>query len=104
MSLHIIAHCIGDHCVTQMQWGTTEWIPRVAPTIRPQIGMKFVSLENTEKFYVEYARQCGLDVRLSTSRKDSFGRIISRYSVCSKEGFKRQRRATFNSQPSNGCV
>ena len=46
-----------------------------------------MSLEKAYKFYKEYGKLVGSDVRKAMAKKDSDGTIILKHFVCSKEGF-----------------
>nr|XP_017217249.1 PREDICTED: protein FAR1-RELATED SEQUENCE 5-like [Daucus carota subsp. sativus] len=53
----------------------------------PVCNQVFDSLEKAYRFYKEYGRLGGFDVRKATEKKDSDGTIILKHFVCSKEGF-----------------
>ncbi|KAL2944578.1 Protein FAR1-RELATED SEQUENCE 5 [Bienertia sinuspersici] len=51
--------------------------------------MKFDTLQQGITFYENYARISGFDTRLSlTKKRKSDGKILVKYCVCSKEGFR----------------
>ncbi|WOH08980.1 hypothetical protein DCAR_0728431 [Daucus carota subsp. sativus] len=53
----------------------------------PFANQIFDSLEKAFKFYKEYGRLGGFDVRKGTGKKDSEGTIILKHFVCSNEGY-----------------
>ncbi|KAL2905668.1 Protein FAR1-RELATED SEQUENCE 5 [Bienertia sinuspersici] len=51
--------------------------------------MKFDTLQQGITFYESYARISGFETRLSSKKKrKSDGKILVKYCVCSKEGFR----------------
>jgi zinc finger SWIM domain-containing protein 3 len=55
----------------------------------PQVGMQFDTVEDAWKFWLNYGKQMGFDVRkhyINKSKKD--GKVTSRGFVCAKEGFR----------------
>ncbi|KAF4376039.1 hypothetical protein F8388_010167, partial [Cannabis sativa] len=65
-----------------------------APLRLPTLGMEFSSEDDARNFYNAYAKEIGFSVRVNSyyrSKKDNS--IISREFCCSKEGFRRDRRA-----------
>lgn len=66
----------------------------VGGVVEPTLGMEFTSEEDARNFYNAYAKQTGFSIRVNSyyrSKKDNS--IISREFCCSKEGFRRERRA-----------
>lgn len=62
--------------------------------IEPTLDMEFDSEDDARNFYIAYAKQTGFSIRVNSyyrSKKDNS--IISREFCCSKEGFRRERRA-----------
>lgn len=62
--------------------------------IEPTLDMEFTSEEDARNFYNAYAKQMGFSIRVNSyyrSKKDNS--IISREFCCSKEGFRREKRA-----------
>ncbi|XP_043703502.1 protein FAR1-RELATED SEQUENCE 5-like isoform X2 [Telopea speciosissima] len=62
--------------------------------IEPTMDMEFASEEDARNFYNAYAKQMGFSIRVNSyyrSKKDNS--IISREFCCSKEGFRREKRA-----------
>ena len=53
----------------------------------PFANQVFDSLDKAFKFYKEYGRLGGFDVRKGTEKKDADGTIILKHFVCSKEGY-----------------
>ncbi|KAL2904133.1 Protein FAR1-RELATED SEQUENCE 5, partial [Bienertia sinuspersici] len=66
-----------------------EWIPSCSSHLKPVVGMKSDTLQQGITFYENYARISGFDTRLpSTKKRKSDGKILVKYYVCSKEGFR----------------
>ncbi|PIA62992.1 hypothetical protein AQUCO_00200779v1 [Aquilegia coerulea] len=66
----------------------------VGGIIEPTLDMEFSSEEDAKNFYNAYAKQTGFSIRVNSyyrSKKDNS--IISREFCCSKEGFRRGKRA-----------
>lgn len=66
----------------------------VGGVAEPVVGMEFPSEDDARNFYNAYAKQTGFSIRVNSyyrSKKDNS--IISREFCCSKEGFRRERRA-----------
>lgn len=66
----------------------------VGGVVEPTLGMEFTSEDDARNFYNAYAKQTGFSIRVNSyyrSKKDNS--IISREFCCSKEGFRRDRRA-----------
>ncbi|XP_057952956.1 protein FAR1-RELATED SEQUENCE 5-like [Malania oleifera] len=62
--------------------------------LEPSLDMEFTSEEDARNFYNAYAKQTGFSIRVNSyyrSKKDNS--IISREFCCSKEGFRREKRA-----------
>lgn len=62
--------------------------------LEPELGMEFSSEEDARNYYNAYAKQTGFSIRVNSyyrSKKDNL--IISREFCCSKEGFRREKRA-----------
>ncbi|WOG86405.1 hypothetical protein DCAR_0205609 [Daucus carota subsp. sativus] len=59
----------------------------VAGSDVPFRNQSFDSLDNAYKFYKDYGRLGGFDVRKTTEKRDADGTIILKHFVCSKEGF-----------------
>nr|XP_017228025.1 PREDICTED: protein FAR1-RELATED SEQUENCE 5-like [Daucus carota subsp. sativus] len=59
----------------------------VAGSDVPFRNQAFDSLDKAYKFYKEYGRLGGFDVRKTTKKRDADGTIILKHFVCSKEGF-----------------
>lgn len=75
--------------------GDRYWIPEVEERYKPVEGTIFDSVAQALKFYKEYGRKGGFEVRKSTQkhvrveRDQSVGHVIKlKYFVCSREGFK----------------
>ncbi|KAK1556656.1 hypothetical protein Q3G72_009562 [Acer saccharum] len=66
----------------------------VGGILEPESGMEFTSEEDARNYYNAYAKQTGFSIRVNSyyrSKKDNL--IISREFCCSKEGFRRGKRA-----------
>ncbi|KAF8399566.1 hypothetical protein HHK36_015433 [Tetracentron sinense] len=66
----------------------------VGGIIEPTVDMEFSCEEDARNFYNAYAKQMGFSIRVNSyyrSKKDNS--IISREFCCSKEGFRREKRA-----------
>ncbi|KAK9135360.1 hypothetical protein Syun_014690 [Stephania yunnanensis] len=66
----------------------------VGGIVEPTMDMEFASEEDARNFYNAYAKQMGFSIRVNSyyrSKKDNS--IISREFCCSKEGFRRDKRA-----------
>lgn len=62
--------------------------------VEPTLGVEFTSEEDARNFYNAYAKQTGFSIRVNSYyRSKKNNSIISREFCCSKEGFRRQRRA-----------
>ncbi|XP_042467506.1 protein FAR1-RELATED SEQUENCE 5-like [Zingiber officinale] len=71
--------------------GTSEdphlYNPQVGEDRKPQIGMKFPSLEEAFAFYNQYARESGFSARLGNSKKNKrTNEVRWKQFVCFKEG------------------
>ncbi|XP_019163445.1 PREDICTED: protein FAR1-RELATED SEQUENCE 5-like [Ipomoea nil] len=67
---------------------TTYWITKCDPKMKPVVGQQFKTLEDGIDFYVHYAAVVGFDVWRSGDRKDKVSKVLHKYLVCSREGFK----------------
>ncbi|XP_073047683.1 protein FAR1-RELATED SEQUENCE 5-like [Primulina eburnea] len=64
-----------------------SYIPQVGDDQKPQIGMRFDSLEDAFSFYNQYARESGFSARMSNSKKSKkTNEIVWKKFVCFKEG------------------
>ena len=55
----------------------------------PQVGMQFDTIEDAWKFWLNYGKKMGFDLRkhyINKSKKD--GKVTLRGSVCAKEGVR----------------
>lgn len=68
--------------------GKKYYTPSVSDSIKPVLGMLFVSVDQAFSFYERYATASGFEVRRSTSSSSSNGLLRLKYFVCAKEGFK----------------
>ncbi|XP_057432341.1 protein FAR1-RELATED SEQUENCE 5-like [Lotus japonicus] len=68
-----------------------EWIPMCDEELKPVVGKVFDTLEEGESFYKRYTLTVGFSVHNSSQVKDKYG-LKWRYFVCSKEGFKAQKK------------
>ena len=63
------------------------YIPEVANDRKPEIGMKFGSIDDAFEFYNQYAREAGFSARYSNSRKDKMtNEVVWKQFVCFKAG------------------
>lgn len=58
---------------------------------KPFVDQLFQSLESGMNFYKEYGRLCGFDTRRSAEKKYADGTTVSKYVVCSREGFNEKK-------------
>ncbi|KAL5739173.1 hypothetical protein ACOSQ2_028353 [Xanthoceras sorbifolium] len=66
----------------------------VGGIVEPELGMEFNCEDDARNYYNAYAKQTGFSIRVNSyyrSKKDNL--IISREFCCSKEGFRRGKRA-----------
>ncbi|XP_073025240.1 protein FAR1-RELATED SEQUENCE 5-like [Primulina eburnea] len=64
-----------------------SYIPQVGDNQKPEIGMKFESLEEAFSFCNQYARESGFSARMSNSKKSNkTNEVIWKKFVCFKEG------------------
>ncbi|XP_020272329.1 protein FAR1-RELATED SEQUENCE 5-like [Asparagus officinalis] len=61
-------------------------VPIVDEHLKPKIGMTFGNLEDAEKFYRNYGKAGGFDIRNSTTNYGKDRELIGKSYVCSKEG------------------
>ncbi|XP_020242964.1 protein FAR1-RELATED SEQUENCE 5-like [Asparagus officinalis] len=61
-------------------------MPIVDEHLKPKIGMTFDNLEEAEKFYKNYGKVGGFDIRNSTTNYGKDRELIGKSYVCSKEG------------------
>ncbi|XP_073128685.1 protein FAR1-RELATED SEQUENCE 5-like [Henckelia pumila] len=64
-----------------------SYIPQVGEDRKPNIGMRFESMEDAYSYYNQYAREFGFSARISNSqRSKKTNEIIWKKFVCFKEG------------------
>ncbi|XP_075475837.1 protein FAR1-RELATED SEQUENCE 5-like [Primulina tabacum] len=64
-----------------------SYIPQVRDNQKPNIGMKFESLEDAFSFYNQYAREAGFSARISNiKRSKKTNEVIWKKFVCFKKG------------------
>ncbi|XP_057774967.1 protein FAR1-RELATED SEQUENCE 5-like [Salvia miltiorrhiza] len=73
----------GDHITTNQH---EPHFPTCDEAIKPYFGQVFDTLAKGVKFYEDYAKACGFEVRMSTIDRAKDGTIRSRYVVCNREG------------------
>lgn len=57
----------------------------------PQVGLRFINLDETWKFWVAYGGRTGFDVRKKYANVSSYdGKVTSCRFVCSNEGHRRK--------------
>ncbi|KAJ1377908.1 FAR1 DNA-binding domain [Sesbania bispinosa] len=69
-----------------------EWVPQCNEKIKHVVGRVFDTLEQGGDFYQRYAHIVGFSVRKATETKDKNGDIKWKYFLCSKEGFKLEKK------------
>ena len=69
-----------------------EWVPDCYVELKPIVGKIFDTLEEGGDFYKRYAHDVGFSVRNSTETKDKDGGVKWKYFLCSKEGFKAEKK------------
>nr|GMD16531.1 GDSL esterase/lipase At1g33811 [Ipomoea batatas] len=67
---------------------TKYWCPEHDDAIKSQVRQCYNTLEDKVKFYRQYTRVVGFDVRHSTVKKSRDKEITLKYMVCNREGFK----------------
>ena len=67
--------------------GNRYYVPVVDAAFTPFVKQIFESLDSCLKFYKEYGRYCGFDVRKGCDKRDEKGTTILKHFVCSREGF-----------------
>ncbi|XP_019186463.1 PREDICTED: protein FAR1-RELATED SEQUENCE 5-like [Ipomoea nil] len=77
--------------------GSKYWIPPTTKEKTPFEGQRFETVENGIEFYEEYAKEAGFDVRHGTKRRNRFGQVSIKYMLCSREGYKAERKEPNNS-------
>ncbi|XP_021975854.1 protein FAR1-RELATED SEQUENCE 11-like [Helianthus annuus] len=76
-----------NHVLLEDQTNERLYIPEVASSCVPVIGMEFTSLEQAYVFYQTYAKKSGFSARKG-GEHHSGGIIKTKYFMCSKEGYK----------------
>nr|XP_017221431.1 PREDICTED: protein FAR1-RELATED SEQUENCE 5-like [Daucus carota subsp. sativus] len=66
--------------------GSKFWTPNCDKVFKPHTNQHFPTLEDAFSFYREYGRHCGFDVRKSTERTNSRGKLLAKYFQCSRGG------------------
>ncbi|KAG6395513.1 hypothetical protein SASPL_146158 [Salvia splendens] len=61
-------------------------IPQTANDRKPEIGMKFASIDDAFEFYNQYAREAGFSARISNSKKNKMNEVVWKQFVCFKAG------------------
>ncbi|KAG6429053.1 hypothetical protein SASPL_107092 [Salvia splendens] len=61
-------------------------IPQIANDRKPEIGMKFASINDAFEFYNQYARVAGFSARISNSKKNKMNEVVWKQFVCFKAG------------------
>ncbi|KAH6830121.1 hypothetical protein C2S53_017962 [Perilla frutescens var. hirtella] len=64
------------------------YTPECEPSLKPELGKTFPTLDDGITFYKVYASSCGFDTRLSTTKRSKDGTIIWKDVLCSYEGVK----------------
>ncbi|XP_047952720.1 protein FAR1-RELATED SEQUENCE 5-like, partial [Salvia hispanica] len=80
------------------------YIPEVANDRKPEIGMKFGSIDDAFEFYNQYAREAGFSARYSNSRKNKMtNEVVWKQFVCFKAGQTDEARSK-NRAPPGGPI
>ncbi|XP_038690412.1 protein FAR1-RELATED SEQUENCE 5-like [Tripterygium wilfordii] len=66
------------------------YVPNVVCEKIPKIGQEFESLDESQNYYNEYAREAGFSVRLSSTKRNKSNEFIRREFVCFKEGIREE--------------
>ncbi|XP_063946119.1 protein FAR1-RELATED SEQUENCE 5-like [Daucus carota subsp. sativus] len=77
----------GVACSRISPGGNSYYVPVVDAVFIPYADQRFESLDKCFKFYKEYGRYSGFDVRKGCDKKDEHGTTILKHFVCSREGF-----------------
>lgn len=87
----------GEGGRVEISLGSTRyWWPACEDGSKPVTGLCFEMLDGGMDFYLKYVALVGFDVRHSTVKKDRDGKVVLKYLVCSREGYK-----SMSSGPSN---
>ncbi|XP_031120342.1 protein FAR1-RELATED SEQUENCE 5-like [Ipomoea triloba] len=78
----------GGYSVDILPGMTEYWIPNCEDGIKPKIGMTFSTLDAVVSSYKNYAAKVGFDIRSSSVMKSNDEVILSKYILCSREGYK----------------
>lgn len=85
----------GVVCRVEISPGSTKyWCPVLDDGSKPVEGQLFETLGGGVDFYQKYATMVGFDIRHSTVKKDRDGRVVLKYLVCSRQGFKSVSKCT----------
>ena len=52
------------------------YIPQIANDRKPEIGMKFTSIDDAFEFYNQYAREAGFSARISNSKRNKITKEV----------------------------
>ncbi|XP_047939469.1 protein FAR1-RELATED SEQUENCE 5-like [Salvia hispanica] len=78
------------------------YIPQIANDRKPEIGMKFTSIDDAFEFYNQYAREAGFSARISNSKRNKITKeVVWKQFVCFKAGQTDEARS--KNRPSSGC-
>ncbi|CAM8878265.1 unnamed protein product [Rhodiola kirilowii] len=70
--------------------GVALWSPKCPEQYKPFIGQKFLTPDEVVKFYENYAKIVGFDVRANTTIS-SDGVVKLKHLLCHRQGFKRKK-------------
>lgn len=90
------AECSVSSCTTS-PGGNKYFIPNGVDSNQiPYMDKVFDSLDKGFKFYKEYGRLRGFDIRKGTEKRDVDGTIVLKHFICSCEGFNEFERSTLD--------
>ena len=80
-------------------------IPQTANDRKPEIGMKFASIDDAFEFYNQYAREAGFSARISNSKKNKMtNEVVWKQFVCFKAGQTDEARSKNRASSSGGPI
>ncbi|XP_038683058.1 protein FAR1-RELATED SEQUENCE 5-like [Tripterygium wilfordii] len=97
------------HTIPQRDLGSSSsnelaYVPQVVFEKIPKIGQVFESLDESQKYYNEYARLAGFSVRNYSSKRNKCNEIIRKEFVCFKEGIRHEERSKANCSRKRGLT
>ncbi|XP_019157977.1 PREDICTED: protein FAR1-RELATED SEQUENCE 5-like [Ipomoea nil] len=76
--------------------GPKYWRPATEKEKTPYEGQQFEAVDAGIDFYIAYAKDAGFDVRHGSKRRNRMGEVSIKYMLCSREGYKAERKDTNN--------